>query len=70
MNQITHWLDNSNVYGSGGNESVEIRRHIRGLLEAEIQLNGEELLPDEGLNECRYIFVSVCHTHKLINYKI
>ena len=32
MNQITHWLDNSNVYGSGGNDSIEVRRFHHGLL--------------------------------------
>lgn len=53
MNQITHWLDNSNVYGSGGNDSIEVRRFHHGLLNADVQLNGEELLPDAGENECR-----------------
>ena len=57
VNQITHWLDNSNVYGSGGNESIEVRRFIRGLLKAEVELNGEEFLPDAGENICRYMLI-------------
>ena len=59
VNQITHWLDNSNVYGSGGNDSIEVRRFNRGLLNAEVQLNGEELLPDSGENECRYFILFI-----------
>ena len=44
------------MYGSGGNDSIEVRRFNRGLMNADVQLNGEELLPDAGENECRYYF--------------
>ena len=55
MNQITHWLDNSNVYGSGSNDSVEVRSYARGLLRVDVQSNGMEMLPDAGEDECRYV---------------
>ena len=32
MNQITHWLDNSNIYGSNEEESEELREGRSGLL--------------------------------------
>ena len=55
MNQITHWLDCSNVYGSGGNDSIKVRSYSRGLLRVDVQATGMEMLPDAGENECRYV---------------
>ena len=47
MNQITHWLDASNVYGSTDNETKLLRHFINGLL-IESNENGSskiDLLP-------------------------
>ena len=32
MNQITHWLDASNIYGSNEHEQEQLREHSDGLL--------------------------------------
>ena len=41
MNQLTHYLDGSNVYGSSGEEEIAIRAGIGGLL----NVQGRALLP-------------------------
>ena len=44
LNQITHWLDNSNVYGSNGSVATAVRSNQNGLLKSEGS-DGQELLP-------------------------
>ena len=51
VNQITHWIDSSNVYGSSKEESRRLRSFQSGLLRTEI-LNGEELLPPNNDEKC------------------
>ena len=58
MNQITHWLDSSNVYGSGKDVSGKLRTFSGGRLLTEKGVNGESMLPDDGTNSCR------CKTRK------
>ena len=53
MNQITHWLDSSNVYGSGNEEARRLRTFQGGRLRSERSFNGAELLPDSGENDCK-----------------
>ena len=43
MNQITHYLDGSNVYGSGVEEEEAIRAGVGGLL----NVQGRALLPPD-----------------------
>ena len=53
MNQITHWLDSSNVYGSGNSDARNLRSFRGGRLRSERGLNGAEMLPDNGENDCK-----------------
>ena len=47
INQLTQWLDSSNVYGSDEEEQRELREFRGGRLKSQINLNGgRELLPD------------------------
>ena len=46
MNQITHWLDSSNVYGSDEEEAEKLRAHVGGRLLAQQSSFGKELLPE------------------------
>ena len=45
LNQITHWLDASNVYGSSENQSLSLRKLEDGLLKSDFGSNGQEFLP-------------------------
>ena len=47
MNQITHWLDGSNIYGSGESTAKLLRLGSRGLLRSEIAPDGGQLLPTD-----------------------
>ena len=47
INQITHWLDGSNIYGSSLNESNLLRTFQDGLLKIHEGSEGEELLPKD-----------------------
>ena len=53
MNQITHWLDSSNVYGSDKETQQRLRLNRNGLLLSTITNDGEELLPDDKDEYCR-----------------
>ena len=53
MNQITHWLDSSNVYGSGDSDARRLRTFQGGRLRSDRGLNGAEMLPDNGENDCK-----------------
>lgn len=49
MNQITHYIDNSNIYGSSKEEAEEVREHKGGLL----KVQEKSLLPvDNGVEAC------------------
>ena len=50
MNQITHWLDNSNVYGSTDPVAASLRTFRDGLLRTEPCDNGKECLPFAAAN--------------------
>ena len=52
VNQISHWLDGSNIYGSSIEESKKLRSFQDGLLNSQISSDGAELLP-EGLWQYR-----------------
>ena len=45
-NQITHWIDASNVYGSSEEVSEELRQKEGGLLKVTM-INGKEQLPKD-----------------------
>ncbi len=49
MNQITHWLDGSNIYGNEADTTQAIRSFSQGLLRVDFAPDGGELLP-ENLN--------------------
>ena len=51
-NQISHWLDGSNIYGSSLEESKKLRTFQDGLLNSQISLDGSELLPEGESEEC------------------
>ena len=59
VNQITHWLDASNVYGSSENQSLSLRNLTDGLLKSDFDSDGQEFLPfntlgsDHGPVNCR-----------------
>ena len=53
MNQITHWLDNSNVYGSTDDVARNLRTLSGGLLKTEPCKNGRECLPFARMENCR-----------------
>ena len=53
MNQITHWLDSSNVYGSDLETQQSLRLYQNGLLLSSQTADGEELLPDYADEYCR-----------------
>ena len=47
MNQITHWLDGSNIYGSSDRKNVGLRLGTRGLLKFDTAPDGGQLLPED-----------------------
>ena len=51
INQITHWLDSSNVYVSDTEEGEKLRSKRSGLLKTSRALDGSELLPP-NTKEC------------------
>ena len=53
VNQITHWLDNSNVYGSTDDVARNLRTLSGGILRTEPCRNGRECLPFTGMDNCR-----------------
>ena len=53
MNQITHWLDASNVYGSGISDARRLRTFRGGKLRTGRGVGGAEMLPDSGTNDCK-----------------
>ena len=53
MNQITHWLDASNVYGSGISDARRLRTFRRGKLRTGRGVGGAEMLPDSNTNDCK-----------------
>ena len=52
INQISHWLDGSNIYGSSIEESKKLRTLQNGLLNSQISPDGAELLPEGESEEC------------------
>ena len=49
MNQITHWLDASNIYASSEHENTVLRQHAGGLLKISVQkVSQSGLLPTCG----------------------
>ena len=52
INQITHWLDSSNVYGSSVEESRKLRFFRNGLMKTQIISDDGELLPQNFEEEC------------------
>ena len=53
MNQITHWLDTSQVYGSNNAVLRQLRSFQNGLLTTQTADDGSEILPDDPSEECR-----------------
>ncbi|HXH31574.1 MAG TPA: peroxidase family protein [Bacteriovoracaceae bacterium] len=50
LNNVTHWWDGSQIYGSNQDEQNKVRSFVRGKM-ATVTVNGKELLPkDEQLN--------------------
>ena len=71
MNQITHWLDASNIYGSSEHESTVLRKRVGGLLKISTTTTGRSrtgLLPTcdreanrESIsmcNKCTHCFIA------------
>ena len=52
INQITHWLDSSNVYGSTEEDKRKLRTFRNGLLRSHTDSNGEEFLHQNRDAEC------------------
>ena len=52
LNQVTHWLDNSNFYGSLPSVASSVRRFKDGLLDSIIGADGQEQLPVDPLTNC------------------
>ena len=48
MNQITHWLDGSNIYGSNEGHSRDLRLGSRGMLKFQTAPDGGQLLPEDS----------------------
>ena len=59
MNQITHWLDASNVYGSDNEEAELLRKHTGGKLKVTTQ-GSEDMLPQCNLYEDLYEELDIC----------
>ena len=53
MNQVTHWLDSSNVYGSDLQTQQAIRWNRSGLLSYSLSVDGQYVLPDDNDEHCR-----------------
>ncbi len=54
INQITHWLDSSNVYGSNPDEAVDLRSFVGGRMAVRSSRLGTDLLPDNPEDmDCR-----------------
>ena len=53
INQITHWLDSSNVYGSSDAVARSLRTFSNGLLNTARCSDGTECLPYAENNDCR-----------------
>lgn len=51
LNQITHWLDGSNIYGSTQNEERELRTFSNGLLTTSAN-NMLPILPQHQGGDC------------------
>lgn len=59
MNQITHWLDASNVYGSDNEEAELLRKHVGGKLK--VTAHGtEDMLPQCNLYPDMYEELDIC----------
>ena len=48
MNQITHGLDGSNIYGRDEKKSRDLRLGSRGLLKFQTDPDGGQLLPEDS----------------------
>ena len=59
MNQITHWLDASNVYGSDNEESELLRKHSGGKLKVTTH-ESEDMLPQCSRYEDLYEELDIC----------
>ena len=53
INQVTHWMDNSNVYGSTDEVAKSLRAFQDGLLKTDPCDNGLECLPLKPKRDCR-----------------
>ena len=53
LNQVTHWMDNSNVYGSRVEVANSLRTFKDGLMKTEPCENGEDCLPFAAKSNCR-----------------
>ena len=53
LNQISHWLDASNIYGSDPSVQAQVRSFKDGLLDTIIGADGKEQLPLDPLNTCK-----------------
>ena len=60
LNQITHWLDNSNVYGSLEAIASEVRSFKNGLLSTVIGSDGKEQLPVDPDRDCMGTATGTC----------
>ena len=52
LKQITHWLDNSNIYGSLPGVATSVRSNKDGLLESIKGSDGQEQLPINPNTQC------------------
>ena len=52
INQITHWLDGSNIYGSSIEEANDLRTFRNGEMKTQRSIEGGELLPPNNEGDC------------------
>jgi hypothetical protein len=60
LNQITHWLDSSNIYGSLPTVAASVRSFKDGLLATIIGEDGQEQLPVDPLTNCTGTATGTC----------
>ena len=67
LNQISHWFDASNIYGSVPSVQAQVRSFKDGLLDTIIGADGKEQLPIDPLTTCRGRFGTCAFAGKILS---